>query len=461
MASEDTRNLIGEVASAAGMLGLDVADIAGAVDSVGNTMREQSQAFARLNAANDEMVERTAIIVRAASSAETSTDRSSAEIGGARRAMEAALGATDSLLQAIGAMKGDAGGLGAALQSVGKVAADIEAIARQTNLLALNSTIEAARAGEAGRGFAVVATEVKALAKRTAEATTVIAQTLAELKRKADLLLENSARSIDRAEAVRRETGTMNGVIASVEQALTEVGGQTRHIAEAARGIEGRVQHHVEILGGLAAGIKETDTSLQDARQRLNDLVGLSENLVGLTAASGVETVDTPFIKSVQDVAGRVSLLFESAVERGEIGLADLFDEAYQPIAGTDPQQMLARFTALADRLLPAVQEAVLELDPRIVFCVAIDRNGYLPTHNRKFSQAPSADPVWNQANCRNRRIFPDRVGLGAGRNTKPFLLQTYRRDMGGGAFVLMKDVSAPVRIRGRHWGGIRIGYKV
>jgi len=121
---------------------------------------------------------------------------------------------------------------------------------------------------------------------------------------------------------------------------------------------------------------------------------------------------------------------------------------------------MMARFTALADRLLPPVQEAVLDLDPRVVFCVAIDRNGYLPTHNRKFSQPQGSDPVWNQANCRNRRIFDDRVGLGAGRNIKPFLPQTYRRDMGGGAFALMKDVSAPVRIQGRHWGGVRIGYK-
>jgi methyl-accepting chemotaxis protein len=31
---------------------------------------------------------------------------------------------------------------------------------------------------------------------------------------------------------------------------------------------------------------------------------------------------------------------------------------------------------------------------------------------------------------------------------------------MGGGTFVLMKDVSAPVMVRGRHWGGVRMGYR-
>jgi methyl-accepting chemotaxis protein len=39
--------------------------------------------------------------------------------------------------------------------------------------------------------------------------------------------------------------------------------------------------------------------------------------------------------------------------------------------------------------------------------------------------------------------------------------VQTYRRDMGGGQFVLMKDASAPINVNGRHWGGFRMGYRV
>jgi methyl-accepting chemotaxis protein len=31
---------------------------------------------------------------------------------------------------------------------------------------------------------------------------------------------------------------------------------------------------------------------------------------------------------------------------------------------------------------------------------------------------------------------------------------------MGGGNFVVMKDISAPVVIGGRHWGGMRMGYR-
>src|SRR3546814_6864318 len=120
------------------------------------------------------------------------------------------------------------------------------------------------------------------------------------------------------------------------------------------------------------------------------------------------------------------------------------------------PYPTLFRSGALTDEVLPAIQAPVLDFSERVVFCACVDVNGYLPTHNLKFGQPQGGDPVWNAANCRNRRIFNDRVGLAAGRNTESFLLQTYRRDMGGGNFVMMKDVSAPIVVAGKHWGGVR-----
>jgi methyl-accepting chemotaxis protein len=112
------------------------------------------------------------------------------------------------------------------------------------------------------------------------------------------------------------------------------------------------------------------------------------------------------------------------------------------------------------DRVLPPIQDPVQKADPRIVFCVAWAKGGYLPTHNPDYSKPQGKDPAWNAANCRNRRLFNDRAVQKVGANTKPFLLQTYRRDMGGGKFVLMKDLSAPIFVNGRHWGAFRIGFR-
>jgi methyl-accepting chemotaxis protein len=182
---------------------------------------------------------------------------------------------------------------------------------------------------------------------------------------------------------------------------------------------------------------------------------------MGYIAASGFRTADTPFIEAIQDAGKKISAIFEQAVTAGRISISDLFDEAYQPIAGTNPQQHSSRYATFTDQVLPDIQEPLLGLDQRVAFCCTIDRNGYIATHNKKVSHPQGADPVWNNANCRNRRMFNDRTGLSAGRNTKPFLLQTYRRDMGGGQFIMMKDVSSPITVQGRHWGGIRLGYRI
>jgi methyl-accepting chemotaxis protein len=206
---------------------------------------------------------------------------------------------------------------------------------------------------------------------------------------------------------------------------------------------------------------RDAAQALQQAMGRSESFLKVSEHLMELTAASGIETEDTPYIQAAQQAAAQISKLLEDAVRTGSISVADLFDEHYRPLAGTNPPQVETRFVALADRLFPQVQEKLLELSPKVVYCIAVDRNGYVPTHNRKYCQPQRAgDVVWNTANSRYRRVFNDRTGLASARNRRPFLLQTYRRDMGGGRFVLMKEVSAPIQVEGRHWGGLRLAYQ-
>ena len=186
----------------------------------------------------------------------------------------------------------------------------------------------------------------------------------------------------------------------------------------------------------------------------------LSEQMIEQIASSGVEVEDSPYIQAVQEAAAEISALLERAVAERKIDAAALFDEHYQPIAGTDPQQFTTRFTQIADQLFPQVQERVLTFSDKVVFCIAVDRNGYVATHNKRYCQPQRAgDTAWNTANSRYRRIFNDRTGLASARNQRPFLLQTYRRDMGGGNFVLLKEASAPVTVAGRHWGGVRLAF--
>jgi methyl-accepting chemotaxis protein len=218
-------------------------------------------------------------------------------------------------------------------------------------------------------------------------------------------------------------------------------------------------------LDGRAKGLQQqlhgAVGDLQRALGHADGFLTMSETLIETIAESGVRTDDTPFIEAAQAAAGEVSGLLEEALRRGDIDRARLFDTAYQPQPGTDPQQFLTAFSPLAERLFGPVQERLLQWSDKVVFCIAVDRNGYVALHNKKVSQPQRrGDPLWNAANSRWRRIFNDRTGLASARNTKPFLLQTYRRDMGGGKFVVLKECAAPIAVQGQHWGGLRLAFK-
>ncbi|MCW2275879.1 methyl-accepting chemotaxis protein [Rhodoblastus acidophilus] len=151
----------------------------------------------------------------------------------------------------------------------------------------------------------------------------------------------------------------------------------------------------------------------------------------------------------------------EQALARDEISLEDLFSTDYTPIPDTNPEQVATPSLELLERILPPILEAGLADDSRLAFCLAADRNGYIPVHNTIWSRPQGDDPVWNARHARNRRIFDDRAGLAAARNLHDVLVQSYPRDLGGGAVEMMKDISMPIAIGGRHWGALRIALPV
>jgi methyl-accepting chemotaxis protein len=455
-----SERLVDQLANKIGGLGVELADVAGSVQEVAARVSGQSNRFGNLQKSAETMVTANRGIAGASQAVQSATTAAVGEITQSRAAVETAVKHIAELIEAVGRIEHRLASVGTALADVAKVSVSIEAIARQTNLLALNATIEAARAGAAGRGFAVVASEVKNLAEATRQATHLIGDTVRGLDGQVHSLIGESGDATARAKNAGEGATQIQGIIARVQDGITSVGREIDGVTRAATSNLEHCDRVIDELGNMAKGVDLSSTELKQADGKVASLLELSESLIAMIADSGVETSDAPLIRVVIDTAKRISAAFEDGVARGEISLDQLMDEKYREISGTDPKQYLTDYTAFTDRVLPQIQDPIQKSDPRIVFCVAWARGGYLPTHNPNYRHPQGRDPVWNNANCRNRRLFSDRAVKKVADNTRPFLLQTYRRDMGGGNFVLMKDLSSPILIRGRHWGAFRMGFR-
>lgn len=452
-------NKLDQLAEAAVRLGHDIVDVSGFFDGVAASAGQQTAQLAEAKRAVQGVDQASSTMIEA-------TERLGQSIGGMVQALTESTGQLQAVMASSQSVLGWVSGLDDRLTKIDTVVDQTQTsngrilhIAREVNILAINAKIEAARAGASGRGFAVVADAINELSQQTAKAAAFISQTVTELAEQISTL-RRDARQV--AEAAR--TGLTD--LATAEGAMTAMSARTEEshaLADAISGDAGRMRAAMQGFGpsfrALHDGVEGQASTVGEARRRVSDLITLSETMIQKLFESGGATSDQVLVQEVMQRAARLSAALEEAVAQGQITTADLFSQTYRPVPGSDPQQLIAPFTALTDRLFPPIQEEALQLDPKVVFCAAIDRNGYLPTHNLRFSQRQGKDPVWNAAHARNRRMFTDRVGLGAGRSTAPFLMQIYRRDMGGGQFVMMKDVSAPIVVNGRHWGGLRLAF--
>lgn len=75
---------------------------------------------------------------------------------------------------------------------------------------------------------------------------------------------------------------------------------------------------------------------------------------------------------------------------------------------------LAAHFQAFCEQALEGIQGAV--------FALCVDRNGYAPTRNVRYSRPLTGDHQVDLVDSRDRRLFDDKTGLRAARNGAPFL---------------------------------------
>jgi methyl-accepting chemotaxis protein len=172
-----------------------------------------------------------------------------------------------------------------------------------------------------------------------------------------------------------------------------------------------------------------------------------------------IEQEYRPLVSTATNAARQIEAMFDEAASSGRLSREQLFDTRYRPIPGTSPPQYGTAYTQVLEDLLPGIQEPLLLSDNRLSFCFAIDRNGYVPVHNRKYAQPQHpGDPAWNSVNSRNKRIFDHRTDLIAARSSRPFVIQSSIHEVAG-RMVVLREIAVPIRVFGRHWGAFRTAY--
>jgi len=157
-----------------------------------------------------------------------------------------------------------------------------------------------------------------------------------------------------------------------------------------------------------------------------------------------------------KQLAAEATQIMEGWLSSGAISEEKLFARLYYPIPQRDPPKFSTDYDTLADRDFQAPQEKMLGRSSAMVYSLISDVNGYIPTHNQRYSAPLTGNRIFDLVNNRTKRIFGDRTGIMAGRNELPYLLQHYKRDTGE----VLYDLSVPIILHGRHFGCVRIGYR-
>src|SRR5262245_31727358 len=385
--------------------------------------------------ATEEITKKIEALQRDASGSSDAVHRISQAIEAIRPVFENVNGAVAEQSATTGEMSANAASASSFIVSVGDSACEID-----------SATKEAETHGES--------------VARAGQAVTVFAK---KLKSRCAVLLRQSERGPQKRERlpcslkieIKTPRGTiaapvyeisLDGILISGPEAETLVHGQSFDATLAEIG-DCRIRIGEKTKGG---------TQAQFERPAAATIEKIEDKIWALQDAN------TEAVTRAMEAGRELTKIFESAVASGMISMEDLFDTNYVEIPDSNPVQHRTKFLDWADRALPSLQEAFLATDKTMAFCAMVDRNGYLPVHNKIYShpQKPG-DVAFNTANSRNRRIFNDTAGLAAGQNTRAYLIQTYARDMGNGKLVMMREIDVPVRVQGRHWGGFRTAYRL
>src|SRR5439155_1565868 len=217
-----------------------------------------------------------------------------------------------------------------------------------------------------------------------------------EITKKIEALQRDAAGSVDAVHRISQAIEAIRPVFETVNRAVAEQNHTTSEMSENAASASSFIASVGDSAVEIDSATKEAETHGESVAKAGQAVTMFAQKLksrcaVLLRRDEGAERR--------KDERLPCSLKIEIQTPRGVISMEDMFDTNYVEISGSNPVQHRTRILDWADRALPPFQETFLARDSRMAFAAMIDRNGYLPVHNKIYShpQRPG-DVAYNTA---------------------------------------------------------------
>ncbi|WP_390551395.1 methyl-accepting chemotaxis protein [Qipengyuania sp. MTN3-11] len=447
------------IPEAIGKVTVGCSDVAGLVQKVINSFGRLRAEHVELQGTVEALNSDQDRVLEASEEARLLSQRAIARLADGTEMIESSLAEIGNLIDLVETLSAHVTGFAAAMDQVRRSAQEIDRIAETTNILALNATIEAMRAGEQGRTFAVVANEVKSLAGDTRRATEEIGRTIDTLGGEAQMVIEKIETGSAASGRAKLQVATIQDTLDGVSGLIGEVDQQQEQIARNTATISTHVDKVRGVLGGFDDAVRANETSLETAQDRMQGLELTASEMFDQLVKAGLSPQDSAMVEEAQNRAREACDAIEAAIAARALDASQIFDTAYEPIPGSNPERYRTKLTDWAHtHWRPLLDAAAAEIGP-VMAAACTDRNGYLPTHLTKHSQAPTGDIAYDTQFCRNGRIIFAPVDRKAKASEAPYMMAVYRQEGDGKTYRVVRNVYIPLFVAGRRWGDFELAY--
>ncbi len=246
----------------------------------------------------------------------TSEAAEAARVG--ESAVAAAVAGMSEIAESFGSLEGIVAELDLRSKAIAQVLRVIEEVVDQTNLLALNAAIIASQAGTQGKAFSVVASEVKSLAKRTAQSAGEIDESIGAVLRGIEAAVQATGAGAERVREGTRRSEEAGAALRAIRASAERSNGAVDAIASATeaqvRGVEtvaGELKRVKGMVDEIARATREQDNAGTEIQRGVETVRELAE---GLKRSTGAQTDQSKLAaRAVDGVAAALAQIRDNA----------------------------------------------------------------------------------------------------------------------------------------------------